>query len=52
DADTLVDERYLSAITKHFRQAACGAAVLPYRHQPGTTPEQQAAIEHYELFLR
>lgn len=52
DADTLVEERYLSAITNHFRQASCGAAVLPYRHQPGAGPEQQTAIEHYELFLR
>jgi len=52
DADTLVEANYLQSITTHFRQSALGAAVLPYRHQPGVDAAQQAAIERYELFLR
>ncbi len=52
DADTLVEENYLQTIQNHFRQSSLGAVVLPYRHQQGETPEQQAAIERYEVFLR
>ncbi|NIQ10499.1 MAG: hypothetical protein GWO23_12970, partial [Gammaproteobacteria bacterium] len=52
DADTLVEENYLQTIQSHFSQSNLGAVVLPYRHQQGQTPEQQAAIEHYEIFLR
>lgn len=52
DADTLVAGNYLETIDRHFQQSACGAAVLPYRHQPAADPAMQAAIERYELFLR
>lgn len=52
DADTLVERGYLQAIVTHFRQSALGAAVLPFRHQPGSDSAQQAAIDRYELFLR
>ncbi len=52
DADTLVEANYLQSIVTHFRQSALGAAVLPYRHQPGIDAAQQAAIDRYELFLR
>jgi hypothetical protein len=52
DADTLVEKNYLQAIDRHFLGSAKGAAVLPYRHQPGADSEQQAAIDRYELFLR
>ncbi len=52
DADTLVEPSYLQAIAAHFRESAQGAAVVPFRHQPGAGPLQQAAIERYELFLR
>ncbi len=52
DADTLVDTNYLQAIVTHFRQSPLGAAVLPFRHQPGSDAAQQAAIDRYELFLR
>ncbi len=52
DADTLVGTGYLPAIFTHFRQSVLGAAVLPFRHQPGNDSAQQAAIERYELFLR
>lgn len=52
DADTLVEAGYLAAVATHFSQSARGAAVIPFRHQPGHDSAQQAAIERYELFLR
>jgi len=52
DADTLVETNYLQSIVAHFRQSTLGAAVLPYRHQPGADAPQQNAIDLYELFLR
>jgi hypothetical protein len=52
DADTLVEENYLSTIANHFRTHSAGCAVLPYRHRPGATSGIDTAIQHYELFLR
>ena len=52
DADTLVEDNYLQAVGRHFLWSSKGAAVLPYRHQPGVDSTQQAAIDRYELFLR
>ncbi len=52
DADTLVRPDYLPAILKHFQKSKEGGAVIPFCHQRGKTPEQQAAIQRYELFLR
>ncbi len=52
DADTLVRPDYLPALKNHFRDAPAGAAVLPFRHQPGCDPEHDRAIARYELFLR
>lgn len=52
DADTLVEPSYLQAITGHFRVTKRGGAIIPFRHQPGETPAEQAAIDRYELFLR
>ncbi len=52
DADTLVETGYLQAIVNHFHPSALGAAVLPFRHQPGSDSAQQTAINRYELFLR
>ncbi len=52
DADTLVETGYLQTIITHFQQSVLGAAVLPFRHQPGSDSAQQAAIDRYELFLR
>ena len=52
DADTLVRPDYLPAIQKHFQEAQEGGAVIPFCHQRGKTPEQEAAIQRYELFLR
>ncbi len=52
DADTIVDTGYLSAIFDHFAKKTKGAAVIPFRHQPISDPEQERAIRHYELYLR
>lgn len=52
DADTLVQPDYLPAIIDHFRGAAHGGAVIPFRHQEGNTGEERDAIIRYELFLR
>jgi hypothetical protein len=52
DADTLVEPTYLPALVTHFRETTAGGATIPFRHRPGRTPEEQAAIVRYELFLR
>lgn len=52
DADTLVEPTYLPALIEHFRHAGAGGAVIPFCHQRGETPEEQRAIDRYELFLR
>jgi Glycosyl transferase family group 2 len=52
DADTLVEPTYLAALLRHFGTTAAGGAAIPFRHQPAHTPEAQAAIDRYELFLR
>lgn len=52
DADTLVEETYLSAIVTHFQNHTEGCAVIPFRHRRGDTREIDTAIQHYELFLR
>lgn len=52
DADTLVRSDYLPAILRHFEKTEAGGAVIPYCHQKGKTPEEDRAIQRYELFLR
>jgi hypothetical protein len=52
DADTLVQPDYLSALADHFRSTTAGGAVLAFQHQEGESPQQQEAIQRYELFLR
>jgi len=52
DADTLVEENYLSAIYAHFRQSGAPAAVAAYTHQKPADPDLLAAICCYEIFLR
>jgi hypothetical protein len=52
DADTLVQPDYLSALANHFRTTSAGGAVLAFRHQEGSTPQERKAIRCYELFLR
>lgn len=51
DADTLVRPDYLPAIVCHFQTNPHGGAVIPFCHRKGM-PDEQAAIERYELFLR
>jgi glycosyl transferase family 2 len=52
DADTLVGPDYLAALSRHFGQTRAGGAVIPFRHQQGSSAEEQRAIDLYELFLR
>lgn len=52
DADTLVDRFYLTTVFDHFALHKNGAAVIPYRHQSSSNPEQEVAIRRYELYLR
>lgn len=52
DADTLVRPDYLSALLEHFAVSRCGAAVIPFQHQRGPSPESDRFITRYELFLR
>lgn len=52
DADTLVDQHYLPTIFDHFTLSTQGAVVIPFRHQANPSPRQEAAIRHYELYLR
>jgi len=52
DADTLVRPDYLTALIRHFQEAKGQGAVIPFCHQPGSTPDQDGAIRRYELFLR
>ena len=52
DADTIVRPDYIPSLIRHFKQNITGAAVLPFRHQQGETPEGHRAITRYELFLR
>lgn len=52
DADTLVRPDYLSALVGHFKHSPSGAAVVPFQHQRGASPESDRIITRYELFLR
>ena len=52
DADTLVDDNYLSTIFEHFAVETNRSAVIPFRHQCSPRPKQETAIRHYELYLR
>jgi len=52
DADTLVRPDYLHALVNHFAVSRCGAAVIPFIHQQGPSPEADRIITRYELFLR
>ncbi|MBU1183857.1 MAG: glycosyltransferase family 2 protein [Proteobacteria bacterium] len=52
DADTLVDENYLSAVGHHFAETGNPAAVSAYAHQKPSDPEILLAICGYEIFLR
>lgn len=52
DADTLVEPNYLECLQQHFACCEAGGAVVPFAHQTAATPQLQAAIDHYEQFLR
>jgi glycosyltransferase involved in cell wall biosynthesis len=52
DADTLVEENYLSAVRAHFEATGNPAAVVSYAHQRPVDPGLNAAICCYEIFLR
>jgi hypothetical protein len=52
DADTLVRPDYLPALIRHFEKTRIPGAVIPFCHQPGSSPDQDGAIRRYELFLR
>jgi glycosyltransferase involved in cell wall biosynthesis len=51
DADTLVQNNYLSAIKNYFTQKV-KTAIVAYEHQLPLNYEEQAAICCYEIFLR
>ena len=51
DADTLVQNNYLSAIKNYFTQKV-KTAIVAYEHQMPLNYEEQAAICCYEIFLR
>ena len=51
DADTLVQNNYLSAIKNYFTQKI-KTAIVAYEHQMPLNYEEQAAICCYEIFLR
>ncbi|MFA6291014.1 MAG: hypothetical protein WC637_04490 [Victivallales bacterium] len=53
DADTLVEKNYLASIRKYFSaNPAVAGATINFEHQPGRTPEEDAAVTSYELFMR
>ncbi|MBN2397366.1 MAG: glycosyltransferase family 2 protein [Deltaproteobacteria bacterium] len=52
DADTLVEDTYLSSVREAFEREKVAAAVVSFAHQEAKRPDEQAAICCYELFLR
>ena len=52
DADTLVEPNYLQVLQQHFANSPAGGAVVSFAHQQAESPQLQAAIDRYELFLR
>ena len=53
DADTIVEGNYLESINAFFKDhPKTAGASISFAHQPGATPEEDAAITRYELFMR
>jgi len=52
DADTLVEDNYLSTISEFFNHINCPAANAAYAHQIPDDRELLSAICRYEIFLR
>ncbi len=51
DADTLVQDNYLSSIKEYFTKKV-KTAIVRYEHQMPEAEEEKAAIISYEIFLR
>lgn len=52
DADTLVEDNYLSSGRTYFEKENKAAAVFSFQHQNAGEPLLQSAIYCYEIFLR
>ena len=52
DADTVVEENYLSAVCNHFSDTNNSASVVRYAHQRPADLELLSAICCYEIYLR
>ncbi len=52
DADTLVEDTYLSAVRDSFERGKIASSVIAFAHQEAKRADEQAAICCYELFLR
>jgi len=52
DADTLVEENYLSAVRDCFERETCVASVISFAHRYPERSKERAAIICYEIFLR
>lgn len=52
DADTKVEDNYLSAVRAYFEKGKSHAAVVSYEHQQAAEHRIQEAICCYEIFLR
>ena len=52
DADTLVEDNYITAVKNFFnKNTAIPAATVNFQHQPGSTRHEEKAIRLYEQFL-
>ena len=52
DADTVAERDYFPEILAEFgRTPEIAALTIPFRHQPGETPEEELAIRRYEAYL-
>ncbi|TFG38433.1 MAG: hypothetical protein E4H39_00285 [Syntrophobacterales bacterium] len=52
DADTLVEDTYLSAVRDYFEKTESAAAVVSFAHQRASSRAEEEAICCYETFLR
>lgn len=52
DADTLVEDTYLSAVREYFEKTKSAAAVVSFAHQRASNRAKEEAICCYETFLR
>ncbi|MCK9229260.1 MAG: glycosyltransferase family 2 protein [Syntrophales bacterium] len=52
DADTIVENNWISAVRKNFETRNLTAAAVEFLHQPGENDEDDDAICLYETFIR